>query len=211
MILTLLLAAMNLLPNGNLDEGTGHPLHWERPNGLTTFIVQEEGRGQVVKMDSRPERTQVLEYLKALKNDPNAAPPQPQFAKAPFYSAIGGNEGVQFDSETIPVKPGQDYKLSVDVRGNSKPFVWIKGFRKHPKRDMLIDSYQTRLHAYPLSETEWKTFSIGFNPTAKSPHTEIMKVRLYVYWPVGVCQFDNLRIEEITPEEMQDLKKKREE
>ena len=113
------------------------------------------------------------------------------------------------DSELIPVKPGQNYKLTVDARGNSKPFVWIKGFRRHPKRNVLIDSYQTRLHAYPLSENEWRTFSIGFNPTAKSPHTTLMKVRVYVYWPSGVCYFDNIRLEEISEKEMESLVKKR--
>ena len=200
MIFAFLLAAMNLLPNGTFDEGSNAPLHWEKPNGLTTFMVQEEGRGNVIKMDSRIERIQALEYMKELKSNPEAKAPEPMLAKAPYYTAIGGNEGVQYDSGLISVKPGQSYKLTVDVRGNSKPFVWIKGFRKHPKRDALIDSYQTRLHAETLNEKEWRTFSIVFNPTAKSPHTELMKVRLYVYWPVGICYFDNVRIEEINKE-----------
>ena len=196
MILALILA-MNLIPNGSFDEGNGAPTQWEKPNGLTTFVVQEKGRGQIIKLDSRPEQKQVLAYLELLKKNPDAAPPEPVFAKAPFYSAIGGNEGVPFDSALIPVTPGKSYRLTVDARGNSKPFVWIKGFRKHPRRDMLVDSYQTRLHAYPLSESEWQTFSITFNPTEKSPNTEFIKVRLYLYWPVGVCFFDNIRIEEI--------------
>ena len=209
MIFAFLLAAMNLLPNGNFDEGAKAPLNWERPNGLTTFMVQEDGRGNVMKLDSRLDRQQVLDFLKELKNNPDATPPAPVLAKAPFYTSIGGNEGVQFDSTLIPVKPGQDYKLTIDAKGNSKPFVWIKGFRKHPRRDMLIDSYQTRLHAGPLDENKWQTFSIGFNPTAKSPNTELIKVRIYVYWPVGVCYFDNVRIEEISKEEMQELIKQR--
>lgn len=210
MILALLLAVANLLPNGNFDEGKDAPAGWERADGLTTFWVKEKGRGRVLKMDSRPERKQVLAYQAERKKNPSAGPPEPILAKAPYYSSIGGNEGVMIDSAVIPVKPGQNYKLTVEARGNSKPFVWIKGFRKHPRRDMLIDSYQTRLHAYPLAENEWRTFSIGFNPTAKSPQTEVMKVRVYVYWPVGVCYFDNIRLEEISKEEMRKLVKDRE-
>ncbi len=210
MIFSLLLIAANLLPNGSFDQGTAAPVHWERADGLTSFWCSEPGRGRILKLDSRPERKQVLAYQAERKKNPSAPPPKPILAKAPFYSSIGGNEGVMIDSELIPVKPGQNYKLTVDARGNSKPFVWIKGFRKHPKRNLLIDSYQTRLHAYPLAEKEWRTFSIGFNPTAKSPHTEVMKVRVYVYWPAGVCQFDNIRIEEISPEEMKQLVKERE-
>ena len=210
MIFAFILAAMNLLPNGSFDEGANAPLKWERPNGLTTFVVREEGRGNVIKMDSRLDRQQVLDFQKELKSNADATPPAPVLAKAPFYSSIGGNEGVQYDSELIAVKPGQNYKLTIDAKGDSKPFVWIKGFRRHPRRDVLIDSYQTRLHAYPLDKAEWRTFSIGFNPTAKSPHTEFIKVRLYVYWPVGICHFDNVRIEEITEEEMQSLVKRRE-
>ena len=210
MIVSLLLAAANLLPNGTFDEGKTAPVHWERADGLTSFWITEKGRGRILKLDSRPERKQVLAYQAERKKNPSAPPPKPILAKAPYYSSIGGNEGVMIDSDLIPVKPGQNYKLTVDARGNSKPFVWIKGFRKHPKRDVLIDSYQTRLHAYPLSEKEWRTFSIGFNPTAKSPHTQLMKVRVYVYWPAGVCCFDKIRLEEISGDEMKKLVKERE-
>jgi hypothetical protein len=58
---------------------------------------------------------------------------------------------------------------------------------------------------------KWKSFSIGFNPTARIKRTDKMKVRIYAYWPVGVYYFDNVRIEEITPEEMKVLVKKRSE
>ena len=36
-----------------------------------------------------------------------------------------------------------------------------------------------------------------------------MKVRIHPYWPPAVYCFDNVRVEEITPEEMQQLVKKR--
>ncbi len=206
----LLAAAVNLLPNGDFSNGALTPEHWERADGLVTFWEKDFQRGRVAKLDSRIESKQAAEWAKTFKKNPAAAPPKPILAKPPYYSAIGGLEGTMLDSDLIDVEPGQNYKLTVDVKGDSKPFVWIKGFRKHPKRDMLIDSYQTRMHAYPLSKNEWKTFSIGFNPTAKMPSTTKMKVRFYVYWPVGICYFSNVRIEKITPQEMKRLEKERE-
>ncbi|MDD4019669.1 MAG: hypothetical protein PHV28_17205, partial [Kiritimatiellae bacterium] len=110
--------------------------------------------------------------------------------------------GVMLDSELIDCKPGQDYKLTADFRGDGKPFIWIKGFLWHPTRKVLMDGYQTRLEPDFPSKTEWRTFTIGFNPTAKSPRIQKFKVRLYAYWPNGLYYFDNIRVEEISPEEM---------
>ncbi|WP_302453860.1 hypothetical protein [Victivallis vadensis] len=36
-----------------------------------------------------------------------------------------------------------------------------------------------------------------------------MKVRIYAYWPAGVYWFDNVRLEEITPAEAAELRRKR--
>ena len=77
---------------------------------------------------------------------------------------------------------------------------------------IVLDAHNWDFDCYKLlDEKQWQTFSIGFNPTAKSPNTEFMKVRIYVYWPVGVCYFDNVRIEEISKEEMEELVKQRSE
>ena len=210
MIFALFLATtVNLLPNGNFDAGLEKTEYWEDADGLTSFWVDSGGvRERVLKLDSRPEQKQVTEWQETRKSNPRAKPPPPIFAKAPYFSAVGGIEGVAIDSEMISIKKGQFYKLSVDVKGKSNPFVWIKGFRIHPRRKTLTDSYQTRLEVVPTND--WKTYSIGFNPTLHSPHTEMIKVRIYVYWPVGVCYFDNIRIEEITADEMAILAKQRE-
>ena len=67
MIFTLLLIAANLLPNGTFDEGNAAPVRWERADGLTSFWISEKGRGRILKLDSRPERKQVLAYQAELK------------------------------------------------------------------------------------------------------------------------------------------------
>lgn len=206
-----LLAGPNLIPNGTFDEGDAYALHWERADGLTSFFENEPGRGRIVKMDTLVDRDQALAWNKAFKADPTLKPPAKKPIAAKSYGSIGGNEGVMLDSELIDCKPGQNYKLTVDYRGAGKPFVWIKGFLMHPARKVLVDGYQTRLEPNAPSPDEWRTFSIGFNPTAKSPKIVKMKVRLYAYWPNGLYYFDNVRVEEITPEEMAKLVAKRSE
>ncbi len=197
--------ADNLLPNGSFDAGEQWAEHWERPNGLTSFFVAEEGRGRVVMLDTWVERQQALAWMKAFAENPELPPPAKLPVAKDSFGTIGGFEGVALDSVMIEVKPGQNYKLSADLKGEGAAIVWIKGFQKHPRRDAWADGYQTRLVPGQVSASDWRTFAIGFNPTARTPRIERMKVRLYAYWPNGLYYFDNIRIEEITPEEMAEL------
>ena len=198
----------NLLENGSFDYGDKTPENWGPANGLTSFYVNESGRGRIVKMDSRISRMQALDWMKQFKANPDATPPEPVIAKNELDS-IASNEGVWLDSGFIKVKPGQNYKLSVDFKGTAAPIVWIKGFMFHPVRKDYTDAYQTRLVPDSPDKEKWKTFSIGFNPTGKTPKVEKIKVRIYAYWPPGIYYFDNVRVEEITPEEMAELLKMR--
>ena len=195
-------AGENLVKNGTFDEGEPFALHWEQPDGLTSFFEKEEGRGRIVKMDTLVDRDQALAWAKSFKANPTLKPPVKVAIPQDSYGSIGGNEGVMLDSELIDCKPGQDYKLTADFKGAGKPFIWIKGFLWHPTRKVLMDGYQTRLEPDSPSKTEWRTFTIGFNPTAKSPRIQKFKVRLYAYWPNGLYYFDNIRVEEISPEAM---------
>jgi len=204
-------AGENLLPNGNFDEGEGNATNWEKPDGLTSFWASEEGRGRVLKMDTRVSNDQVLEWKNKRKIDSTLKPPEPIFPKEPLQTVANETvEGVALDSIMMTVKRGQNYKLSVDYKGKLSPIIWIKGFRKHPRKDFYTNSYQTRLVPEGGTENEWKTYSIGFNPTERSPETIKMKVRIHPYWPPAVYYFDNVRVEEITPAEMQKMVKERE-
>ena len=199
----------NLIENGSFDKGEKTPDNWEPANGLTTFYVSEEGHGRIVKMDSRVDRMQALAWMKQFKENPAAVPPELIIPKDQ-YATIAGTEGVSLDSGLINIKAGQNYKLTVDYRGSGVPIVFIKGFMYHPIRKDYADAYQTRLTPDNPDAKTWKTYSIGFNPTAKTPKVEKIKVRLYAYWPPGIYYFDNVKVEEITPEEMAELLKKRE-
>jgi hypothetical protein len=193
-------AGENLLLNGNFDKGKNGADKWEKVDNLTSFWCQEKGRGRILKLDSRVDRKQALAWQKILKSKPDSKAPAPRFPKNK-YAAIGGNEGAVIDSELIDVIHGQTYKLSVDIKGKCGMFVWIKGFMMHPRRKHLTDCYQTRLIPHDSSSKEWKTFSITFNPTKRMPRTSKMKVRIFVYWPLGIAYFDNVRIEKIKSEQ----------
>ena len=121
-------AGDNLLPNGNFDlVDKGQPRHWDKDDKLTSFWISEPGRGTILKLDSRVDRNQALAWWDTLKKNPLATPPLPIIPQKPLQS-VGANEGTFIDSDTIPVTPGQNYKLSVDYKGPVQPFVWIKGF-----------------------------------------------------------------------------------
>ena len=149
----------------------------------------------------------MLEYQKKRKENPATPPPAPVIPSDPLKS-VGAYEGAALDSVLLDVKPGQDYKLSVDYLGRGTPFVWIKGFMIHPRRKTLTDCYQTRLAPKGSPSGKWRTAAITFRPTR---NTVKMKVRIYAYWPAGVYRFDNVRLEAITPAEAAELKKKRSE
>lgn len=203
------LAGENLIPNGTLDDGKTFADHWERPNGLTVEFVNEPGRGRVVKMDTQVSREQVLAWLKTFAENPDAPVPEKKRLAKKSFATVGAFEGVALDSALIDVIPGQNYKLTADVKGAGAAFVWIKGFMPHPRREMLADAYQTRLAPDKPSADKWQTISIGFNPTARIKQVTKMKVRLYAYWPNGIYYFDNIRVEKISPEEMAELVKAR--
>ncbi len=208
-VMMLLAAALqageNLLPNGSFDEGGKEALHWEKTDNLTSFWRNDGQRGRILELDTRPDRKQVLAYWKERKRNPDVSAPKAVIPEEPLKS-IGSNEGTALDSMLLDVKPGQDYKLSVDYRGAGTPFVWIKGFMIHPKRKTLTDCYQTRLAPPGGAADRWRSCSITFRPT---PQTVKMKVRIYAYWPAGVYWFDNVRLEEITPAEAAELRRKR--
>ncbi len=187
-------AGENLLPNGNFDAGKDEASHWEKVDNMTSFWVFEKGRGRVLKLDSRVQRKQALAWRKKLKANPAAKAPTAVIAKRKL-SSIGAFEGAVLDSGLINVIPGQTYTLSVDIKGKCGMFVWIKGFMMHPRRKQLTDCYQTRLVPENTNSKQWKTYSISFSPTKRMPKTSKMKVRIFVYWPVGVACFDNVRIE----------------
>jgi hypothetical protein len=93
--------------------------------------------------------------------------------------------------------------------------VFVKGFFDRPamtesgaqslKRE--IYRVETTLHG---CDGEWRRFARVFHPAlskstveGKPKQPEWLRVELYAFWPVGVYEFDNVRIEVVGHEEIQ--------
>ncbi len=153
----------------------------------------------------------------AAAEDPIPNPPARQPTKAPYYDTVGGNHGIHYRCEFIRVEPGAIYRLSVDARNNcgGEPMVFVKGFFDRPtmtesgeqilKRS--IYRVERTLHG---SDGEWRRFATVFHPAlskstveGKPKQPEWLRVELYAFWPVGIYEFDNVRIEIVGHEEIQ--------
>ncbi len=188
----------NLVPNGGFEKGSkGVPASWQRPDGLTSFWVPAPKRkGRCLKIDTDVLKEQYRERQKELKKRPVPPPPEKKSTAGKKYSTVAAVEGVAFYSDWIPVKPGVAYELLVDVRterGSKAPKVFVKGYVEDPRRP---PGYRRRV-AYKKYLTckaspSWRTFSMTFHPTARTPRVKWIRVMLFAYWPPGVYYFDNV-------------------
>ena len=153
----------------------------------------------------------------AAAEDPIPNPPARQPTKAPYYDTVGGNHGIHYRCELIRVEPGAIYRLSVDARNTcgGEPMVFIKGFFGRPTMtesgeqvlERSIYRVECTLHN---SDGEWRRFATVFHPAlskstveGKPKQPEWLRVELYAFWPVGIYEFDNVRIEIVGREEIQ--------
>jgi len=119
----------NLLPNGDFEQGDLTPLHWERINNLTTFYDTAGHPGKCLLVDTDVLESQVLDWQKALAQGADfRRAPRKMPTKPPKYDTIGGTYGVHFRSDPVPVKRGMVYRMTVDVKGGSKPKIFVKGY-----------------------------------------------------------------------------------
>ncbi len=145
----------------------------------------------------------------SLKADPIPAPPARLPTRPPFYNTVGGNHGIHYRSAFFPIEPGAIYRFSIDARTEcgGTPMVFIKGFvdrltetDKGPevlKRNAF--RADMRLHH---CKREWQRYVRIIRP-ARSTSTEAdrplgiqwLQVQIYAYWPAGVYEFDNARLE----------------
>ena len=123
------------------------------------------------------------------------------------YLTVAAHDGVGFFSDPIPVEKGRRYSLSVDCRAESplkkktEPKVFVLGYLRHGGEERR--GYKTYKNC--AAGKEWKTFTLEFNPTARSPQVTHIRVKLFPYWPPGTYYFDNVRIEALPDEEDGDL------
>lgn len=219
----------NLVPNPSFETGRWWPRHWDPVDRLGTHWARggTEGR-RCIKADTRilesqwkPRNDRILEKVRELRgrapgplqqhlpSSPVPEPPEPKYARPPYYSAVGGLHGIHYRSAYIRVRPGAVYRITVDARvasrGGAK--VFLKGFvdeRKQTEEGPLVlkrEIYRAPMTLHGLTN-EWRRFSRVFHPARSKGarvrrrlRPEWLQVQLYSYWPVGLYYWDNVRLE----------------
>jgi type II secretion system protein G len=196
----------NLVANGGFEEGTKHPAHWDRCDGLTTFWEKDPERpGKCLRVDSRVSNDDYHARLEEMKLENPPPPKPPRAIKGPGYDTVGGMDGVPYFSDWIEVKPGATYRLSVDVRSEGgAPKVFVKGYAELP---FEIDeggravTKNLRKVVFKVSVDakggpHWKTSTLDFCPTRERDDVKWIRVMLYAYWPAQTYWFDNVSVTE---------------
>ncbi|MDP7274881.1 MAG: hypothetical protein QF363_05340 [Planctomycetaceae bacterium] len=221
----------NLLPNGNLEVGKVTPVRWQTIDGLSSFWVKDSDprRGRVLMFDSDVLQSQAYDWW--LKIDDGASPlkaPKRIPTTAPKFDTLAGLDGVWFWSHPIPIKKGQKFWLTLDVKGGGI-LVWLVGYPKKPSvsfgadagavqqyfskrrgtappnkrnRKAFIHKYKWRGQMRAGGSKDWKTYSRRnkpFQPTKYTPSVRWVRVLLYPFWPPGKYFVDNVRLVEYDP------------
>ncbi len=204
----------NLVVNGGFEEeitGKGSPVGWDRVDGLTTFwsldAVDPKAHGHVIGMDTDVYESEWKRRREEMAKDPDSPP----WAKTPVpesdqYATVGGNHGVSFYCDPIPVSPGQAYRLNLDARaempGGGTAKVWVRGYAdlkssRGVEERRIFDALTTMR----MGSSSWTSWTMAFHPTKNTPSVTRMRVMLYGYWPRGGYAFDNVSIRPISDAE----------
>ncbi|HZU95106.1 MAG TPA: type II secretion system protein GspG [Planctomycetota bacterium] len=200
------LGLVNLVANPGFEEGTQHPDHWDRCDGLTSFWEKDPVRGgKCIRLNSRVANDEFHARLEEMKQENPPPPKEPRPLKDPAYDSVGGNDGVSYWSDWIEVKPGARYRLSVDVRSEGgTPKVFVKGYAEMPfdvEEDGKAKHVLMRKVAYKVfldapGGREWRTSTLDFCPTRDRDDVKWIRVMLYAYWPPQNYWFDNISVVE---------------
>jgi len=188
-------AAAPLVANGDFEQADAHepgrPAAWGRIDGLGVQWTDagDAAHGKAIRMDTRvSEKAMMAQWRKTGQtnewNIPNAAD-----------SAVAETYGLSLYSDSMPVKPGQPYRISFDFKGAGGGKVWVRGYGK--LQGQVRRRWETWVRCAGNS-SGWGKCSQVFFPTKFRPDVTEMKVMLYAYFPAGLYWFDNVRIEPIT-------------
>jgi len=118
--------------------------------------------------------------------------------------------GVDLLSHTIPVKPNTRYRCTGVTRSNGPQMkVFVRGYATVTRsvdgelRTSDDAVYTMRKDIDPTDD--WTPFNLEFDISparvfSDHRHTiQYVRVKLWAYWPVGTCWFDDIRLEEVGP------------
>jgi hypothetical protein len=193
----------NLVPNGSFDEGAAGATKvpgWTEVDGLTTFFVDEPGRGRVLEIDTDVNLSEANarweEMALPASERPKAKPKGP--TRPPKYDTVGGTTGAKIYSDHLRVEPGMRYRLRVDVKTDAPTvMIFVKGYARF--QGGFRKFYQCYKNIVK-PEPGWHTYERTFNPTAKSPKVTHIRVMPYAYWPPGRAWVDRVEITRIGKE-----------
>jgi hypothetical protein len=172
-------APVNLVPNGGFERaapGAKLPAGWtaEHPDNVR-LVDGPEGRGRVVEMTG--DKKLMASY------------------------------GVDLLSGEIPVTPGLRYRCTGYTRSTGPNMkVFVRGFatvtrRVHGEVKVFDDAVYTMRKDIAASAA-WQPFQLDFEirPAAvvrdQQYAIRYVRIKLWAYWPVGTCWFDDIRFEE---------------
>ncbi|MGA2750131.1 MAG: hypothetical protein ABSG59_15265 [Verrucomicrobiota bacterium] len=184
-----------LLNNGDFEKAdprdNAKPLGWDRVDGLGVQWTQapDAAHGKAIRMDTRPsEQAMQAQWIKTgLTNLWNIPKPE--------RNAIAETYGLSLYSDSMPVKPGQAYRITFDFKGaDAGAKVWVRGwgmFQGEKRR-----RWEVAVVCHSKGEG-WTTISQVFHPTKHRPEVTEMRVMLFAFYPAGVYWFDNVRIQPV--------------
>ncbi len=199
-------AAGPLVANGDFEQADpvhrARPAHWDPPDGLGIQWTNapESAHGKAIRLNTAiSEKEMVAAWKQAGLGETWEIP-------NPGANAVAETYGLSFYSQAIPVRRGQPYRITFDYQGSSGGAkVWVRGwgqFQGEKRR-----RWETTVECRVANSRQWTTISQEFFPTRNRPEVEEMKVMLYAFYPAGVYWFDNVKIEPITLEEYERLRK----
>jgi hypothetical protein len=185
----------SVLAHGDFEQADAHdasrPAGWDRVDGLGVQWTRapEAGHGKAIRMDTTiSEKAMQDQWVKTGLTDIWNIP-------KPSNGAIAETYGLSLYSDSIPVTPGQAYRITFDYKGaDGGAKVWVRGW------GLIQGQKRRRWETYVACHSQgggWTTCSQVFHPTKSRPDVTEMKVMLFAFYPAGVYWFDNVRIEPV--------------
>lgn len=183
--------------NTNIFEGQWLP--WNEKILALAKDLSKRTRGRPQSVPSNP-----------LPEPPEIVPPPPG-----DFNTVGGLHGIHYRSAFFKATPGAVYRFSIDARGQSGGSkVFIKGFidqRRKTEEGMLVLKRKAWQSQFPLDgiSGEWRRFACVCHPArskstymGKPVQPEWYQIQIYAYWPSGIYEYDNVRMDIVGYEEI---------
>jgi hypothetical protein len=144
-------ATVNVLANGDFEDGGETPKSWQTIDGLSSFYVTDPDpkHNKVIKLDTDVGQVQAYDWWCEIAR---GASPKKAPAKRPASGnksdTLAGTDGAWFWSDPFPITKGKSYRLTIDVKG-PEMLAWLVGYAEKPDTSFGADepTFQEHLKA----------------------------------------------------------------